>query len=389
MNAVPKFSRIVLTSPWFLLVFLVVPIAVILTITLHIPLPFVGSLPLLANNVAFAALVACRLLWYLSRLKREIRYGEGGRPGKACHCGLVVADAQQTLARAGYAFAPGGGYGEKRDSGYLGTVLLYAGLLLLLSVGTWDNLRQFAGVLLDGPGPATKLSRVESYRNVTMGPLAARPDALPRMQITKQLLPDATHPRGATEITLLPEGELPVTALLDPTQEALHYGGYDIYMSKIVFEPQIVIKTKQGRTLYDSFVKLDPLVEKRGDFSFYGLFVGAEVVGGVYYQPEKSRMKMVVTRQDKRVVADMTFQIDQEVTKDEYVLSCAKMGQWSEIHVVRHRQKGLLWLGGILALIGLALRLAVRPRRVWLEEAPEGSRVTITGEEAKQLLKAS
>ena len=34
------------------------------------------------------------------------------------------------------------------------------------------------------------------------------------------------------------------------------------------------------------------------------------------------------------------------------------------------------WLvGAILAIIGLVLRIAIRPQRVWLEEAPEGCRV--------------
>jgi hypothetical protein len=127
-------------------------------------------------------------------------------------------------------------------------------------------------------------------------------------------------------------------------------------------------------------------VQKRGDFSFHGLFMGAQVVGGVYYQPEKSLLMVVITRDDKRVVADMTFQVDQQVEKEGYILSCAKMGEWSEIHVVYRRHKGLLLLGGAIAFMGLVLRLAIPTERIWLEGADGGCRVTAVGKETLKLL---
>ena len=37
------------------------------------------------------------------------------------------------------------------------------------------------------------------------------------------------------------------------------------------------------------------------------------LVGGVYYQPEKSTLMVVISRGDKKVVTDMTFQVDQQV----------------------------------------------------------------------------
>jgi hypothetical protein len=290
------------------------------------------------------------------------------------------------LISGGYVFAADGGYGEKRDLGYLGTTVLYGGLLILLAAGSWDNLRQFAGVLLDGVGPATNLSSVESYRSLTMGPLAARPDSLPRMQIISQFLPDSTYPKGATEVVLISENGKELKTILKPT-DPVSYGAYDIYMAKLVFEPEIVIKSRDSRTLFDAFVKLDPLVEKRGAFSFYGPFEGADLVGGVYYQPEKSLLMVVISRNDKKVVADMVFQSDQQAVRGDYILSCAKMGEWSEIHVVHRRHKGMLVAGGIIAVIGLLLRIAIRPQRVWLEEAGEGSTIRSSGKEAKRLLK--
>lgn len=388
MSVEPKLPRLILSSPWFLLVFLILPIAVVLSLLLHANVPLVGPRLLLANNICFAVLVACRLGWYLSRLTKGIRYGADlQRPADGFEVELPCAVARGKLAGAGYTFAAGGSYGEKRDLGYLGTTVLYAGLLLLLATGSWDNLRQFAGVLLDGMGPATKLSSLKSYRRVSMGPLAASPDSLPQLRIVNQILPDSTYRKGATEIALIPEHGEPLSTTLMPGVP-FRYGAYDISMTKLVFEPQLVIKTKDSRTLFDGFVTLDPLVQKRGDFSFYGLFAGGEVVGGAYYQPEKSLMMLVVTRKGERVVADMQFQVDQQVTAGDYLLSCAKMGQWTEIHVVHRRHKALLWLGGVIALVGLALRIGFRPRRVWLEETESGCRVTALGAESKQLLMA-
>ena len=389
MNAEPKLSRLILTSPWLLLVFLVVPALVVLNLTLHLGLSKVDPQSLLVNNLCFALLVACRLLWYLSGLKRSIRYGAGSRrPANGFEVQYPVAQARGVLVGGGYSFAAGGEYGEKRELGYLGSVILYLGLLLLLGTGCYDNLRQFAGVLLDGVGPATKLSKVESYRDLTMGPLAPKLSSLPQLRILSQILPDSTYPMGATEIALIPEHGAPQSTVLMPGIP-FRYGPYDISMSKLAFEAEMVIGTKDSQTLFDSRVKLDPLVQKRGDFSFYGLFAGDAVVGGVYYQPEKSLMMVVVSHNGKRQVADLTFQVDQQVVSGNYVISCARMGQWSEIHLVHRRHKELLFLGGAIALLGLALRVAIRPRRAWLQETDGGCRVTAVGSEAKQLLKAS
>jgi hypothetical protein len=387
MNSESKLSRLLLVSPWFLLIFLVIPFAVILSITLRVVLPLAGPKPLLINNICLMLLVACRLLRYLFTAGKDIRYGAFFcRPRRSVTLSLPVSEVRGMLNTAGYAFTGNGGYGEKRDLGYLGTTAVYGGLLILLSVGVWDNLRHFSGALLDSTGPSTELNKVESYRNVNKGPLAAGLDSLPRMLVIGQHLPDITYPMGATEVSFMSADGRERRSVLKPGYP-VRYGDFEIYMTKFVFEPQIVIKTRDGRTMFDALVRLDPLVERRGGFDFYGPFVGATLVGGVYYQPEKSLMKVVITRDNKRVVADMTFQVDQQVVKGDYLLSCAKMGQWSEIHVVHRRHKALLWIGGAVAVIGFLLRIANRPQRVWLEAADGGSRVTAVGTEVKKLLK--
>jgi hypothetical protein len=387
MKADSKFSRLILVSPWFLFLFLVIPILVILSLRFQVRVPLVGPRLLLFNNICFAFLAACRLLRYLSVMSKKIRYGAGCcRPRQAVSIRQSADEARGVLSHAGYAFAADGGYGEMRDLGYLGTTILYGGLVVILAAGSWDNLQQFAGVLLDGVGPATKLNRVESYRALTMGPLAAKPESLPRMQIIKQFLPDETYPKGATDVVLIAENGKELRTILKPG-DPVSYGAFEIYMAKLVFEPEIVIKSRDSRILFDDFVKLDPLVQKRGAFSFYGLFQGVDLGGGVYYQPEKSLLMVVISSGVKKVVADMVFQADQQVTQGEYILSCAKMGEWSEIHVVHRRHKGVQVAGGIMAIIGLLLRVAFRPQRVWLEETAAGSTIRSSGKEAMRLLR--
>jgi len=387
MKAEPKLSRLVLVTPWLLLVFLVIPILVILSITLNINLPLADSKPLLVNNICLALLIACRLLRYLYCLGKGIRYGAAyGKPQQSLPLSLPPADVRTRLNGAGFTFTAGGDYAEKQDFGYVGTTVMYAGLLILLATGNWDSLHQFSGVLLDGMGPATNLNKAESYHSKVKGAWAAIPASLPQMQITKQFLPDSTYPMGATEVTLIPADGKAENITLKP-RVPYSVGSYDIYMTKLVFEPQIVIRNRASLILFDSFVRLDPLVQKRGPYSFYGLFQGDILGGGVYYQPEKSSLMVVISRDGKKVVTDMVFQVDQQAIVGDYILSCAKMGQWSEIHVVHKRHKGLLLAGAFIALIGLVLRMAIRPERIWLEESAAGSIMRVSGKEAVMLLK--
>lgn len=383
------FSRLLLVSPWSLLVFLIFPLLVALSVAFRIQLPFVVSAKLLfLNNICFAFFVACRLLRYLVLLRRPVRYGaDWNRPRQGVMHTVSADDVRTALGREGYSFAADGGYGEKRELGYLGTTGMYAGLLILLAVGCWDNLRQFSGVLLDGMGSATSLNKLESYRHISKGPLASLPASLPRMQVTNQYLPDSIYPMGATDVAFISPDGTSQKLLLKP-RETVRLGAFDIYMAKLVFEPQIVIRNKASATLFDAFVTLDPLVQKRGVYSFYGLFQGPVVGGGVYFQPEKNTLMVVISRGDNKVVTNMVFQADQQVVQGDYILSCAKMGQWSEIHVVHRRHKGLLVIGGVIAIIGLLLRVAVRPQRVWMEEAAEGCMIWSSGKETMNGLKA-
>lgn len=391
MKAESKLYRLTLTSPWSLLIFLVIPLLVILSVTLHVRLPLVGSTtPLLVNNICLAFFIACRLLRYLAVMRKPIRYGAAcGKPRQSVTLPSSIAEVRALLVKSGYSCDADGRYCEQRDIGYLGTTIMYAGLVILLSVGCWDNLRQFSGVLLDGMGPATSLNKAESYLRINKGPFAAKLASLPKMQIISQTLPDDTHPKGATKVELTAEDGKAQEYTLIPG-EPVSCGAFDISMVKLVFQPQIVIKYRDsGIVLIDELVTLNPLVQKRGVYSFYGLFQGAILGGGVYYQPEKNMLMVVFSEGDKKIVTELAFQVDQQVVKGDYILSCAKMGQWSEIEVIHKRHKGLLIIGGVIAVIGLLLRIAIRPQRVWLEEIAEGCMVRSAGKRPMSVLKAT
>ncbi len=387
MNAESKLFRMVLVSPWFLLIFLLVPLSVILNVTLHTRFPLAGIKPLLINNICFAVLIAGRFVRYLIGMRKVVRYGAfNGQPRKPVTISMGAAEARVALEHSGYVFVGAGDYGEKPDLGYLGTTVLYGGLLIVLCTGTLDNLRQFSGTLLDAMGPPTKLSRMESYRSLVVGPLAARIDTLPQMKIMDQLMPSRDYPHGATDIALLSaEGELK-RKIVKPG-EPFRFGDYDIFMDKFIFQPQIVIKTRDLKPVFNGLVLLNPIVRKDGAYGFHGQFKKANLEGLVYYQSDKNRLKVVLKRDGNWVFDDeMKFQTDQQVAQGDYVLSCERLGKWTEIHVIRRRHMPILVGGGILAAIGLFMRLLFRPQRVWLEDVPERSRVIAVGRATKRLL---
>lgn len=381
MKTDSKLSRYLFISPWPLLVFFIIPLLFILSVKLHIRLPLAGSKsPLLYNNACFSLLVAIRFLYYLRGMTRAIRYGaDRGMPREATEIAQPVSKVRSSLAAAGYQFDGTRNYAEKRDSGYLGTTILYAGLFIVLFTGTLDNMRQFSGTLLHGVGASIDLNTIDKYRALATGPFTTTPTTLPKMKILRHLIPDATYPRGAAEVVFVgPDGKQQKVILKAPDPYSV--GNFDIYMAKMLYEPKIVVTIDGAIPVFNGRIMLWPLATKVDGYGFYAPFVEGNLDGEVYYQPEKSRLKMVL-RQGRNTLMDkeLIFQVDRQQTLGNISFTVERMGVWSEIHVVRRRHMPLILLGGIIAVIGLLMRVAIRPQRVWLEEAPEGCRVRYVG----------
>ena len=391
MKSDSKLFRLVFVSPWPLLIFLIIPILVVVNFSLHLQLPLTNSkYPFLYNNACLTLFIALRFLYYLQGIPRGIRYGACARtPRRSTPLPHPAGVVRSKLVGAGYVFNSAGCYGEKRDIGYLGTTILYAGILLFLFTGTWDNMHQYLGSVLDGIGVSTDLNRPEAYRRLTTGPLTRRPETLPRMKILKQFIPDATQPRGAVEIAFVSVDGKEQTVILKAPTDVYQAGAYDISMSKMVYQPTIAITINNSTPVFNGQISLNQMAVEEDGFGFFGTFVEGALDGKVYYQPEKSRLKVIVHQGAELLLdTDLVFQVDKLSRSANFTILCEKMGVWSEIRVMHRRHMNVIWVGGIGALIGLLMRAAIRPQRVWLEEDPEGCLVRMVGKETERWLKS-
>ena len=378
--------RVIFRSRWLLLVFLLIPLVVVAEVLFHIRLLFLNTnYTLLANNICFGLLMLVRFFYYLSGLGRKLRYDRGEKPPRESRdLAGSAAEVRSSLTRAGYLFADDGGYGEKRDYGYLGTLLLYAALSLVLFTGTLDNLMQFSGTFQDGMGVATDLQKLEGFKNLSVGPLSASLSSLPKMQVIRQYYPTKYYPAGATEVAFrFPNGEDRQVVLKAPVP--YRAGAFDVYMSRLMYEPKISITLNDKRTVFNGRVLLNQLQEDVDGFSFFGTFVDEGIDGKVFFQPENSHLRVIVHQGvDLLLDTQLVFQKDRLSKTGNLEIMCETMGVWSEFYLVHHRHLWLIFTGGGLALIGLVLRLAIRPRRVWLEETASGCRVSGKGLQAEK-----
>jgi hypothetical protein len=291
-------------------------------------------------------------------MKKEIRYGSGkGVPRQSVEIKSQIETVRSSLTGSGFVFDASGKYGEKRDFGYPGTMLLYAGLCFVLFTGTLDNMFQFSGTLLDGVGVATNLNKIESYQRVSTGPFATKPTNLPKMRIVRQYFPSTTYPRGATEVAFHFSDGKEQQVILNPS-DFFRAGAYDINMTKMVYEPRLAIKINDLNQVFNCQVKLNQIVTKENGYGFYGTFVEGVIEVKVYYQPEKSLLRVIMNQREKQLLdTELLFQVDRFSRSGNFSIMCERMGVWSEIYVVHRRHMSMILLGGILAVIGLLMRI--------------------------------
>jgi hypothetical protein len=380
MHIKAQTSRFFLESPLPLLLFSFIPAAFFGSRIFQLQLPFQLSTRMILASVACLLLcVVARLVRGLVRAPRDIRYSTkrpGSKPGTLLD--LTAAELRASLGAAGYRFAPGGRYAEKRDLGYWGALAAYAGLLLLSATGIRDNLYQFSGTTIHGMGIPVSLSNPELYYPVIRGPLSSIAH-LPLLGINKQLFPSQQYPKGATEIVLLSKEQVPFfQQMIVSMGEPARFRDFDIFLAKLLVDTSLTIKLKEGaRPLFEDAVKLSPLLKKEGNFDFYGAFASPEAgEGELYYDSAANVFRVILSRGGKKVLdADYAFQQYREKSVGDYLVRFSGMGRWSELHVVHRRNMALILFGAALAAAGLLVRIAFRPRRVWLEETPQGCRV--------------
>ena len=214
---------------------------------------------------------------------------------------------------------------------------------------------------------------------------------LPKLEVTKQIFANSTYKKGASDITIWPKnGSKPIRTMIVGAGDPFQYKGYDIYLSKQLVDVSLSIKSSSDRNkvvFYDS-VKLSPLWKKEGDYSMYGTFRTMDGHDGeAFFNPDNNTFKFTLTREGKKMLNSeyVLYQYREKVI-GEYVMSLEALGNWSEIHVVHRRHMEMIWIGGIIALFGLLMRIAFRTQRVWIEATDDGCSVWTIGSEAKKLV---
>ena len=380
-----KLIRFVFVSPPFLLLFAIIPGMLIFSRFFHLHLPFsMSTKMLLANNIFLLMCLATRLYYYLTGLRRPIRYGsEPCIKGPSIDLTRSTAQVRGDLAAAGFCFDAEQNYGEKHNSGHLGVTLVYGGLCLMLLTGVWDNLRQFSGTVLKGSGKPVELSVRDDYYHLIAGPLAS-PAGLPLMKVLKQTFPNSQLPLGSSEIALYAkDGKRVGGATLVPGEAPYRYKEFEIYTGRLAVDYALTLRTKDSanNNVFDDAVKLYQLPATKDGFTHYGTFTTpAGDEGETWYDPVKNTFRIVLARNGKKIIdTDFIFQAYREKLEGDYVIGVKGMGHWSEIHIVGRRHMPLIIASGIVALIGVLMRMLFRPQRVWLKETPEGCRVRVVG----------
>jgi hypothetical protein len=380
-------NRILFTSPWLPLFFLAVFALFIASEFIRLP-RFIHMNPtfLQVNNLCFLAVIAARFCYYLTRSGRAIRSGSQRPSGKA---GEAVAASRgellERLAASGFS-SDGKHYAEKKTVSHSAMALLYGGLLLALSVGSYDNMRQFSAVLFQGVGNAISLDSQDTYLSVVKGPLSSF-KGLPKFQIKEQIAPNARWPKGAVDLALLsPKDGVLVRSTLGMNDKPLLYNGLEYHFSRYLYDFILDVGTANNHIEYSNPLKFEPLETPQGPYSYFSKFKGERLSWLALLDPSRLAIKLIGSQNGQvKAQSEIVFRKDDIVKFGNFDVRISGMSHWSEIHVVRPRHMTPIYLGGALALFGLLLRLFFRPQRVWLEETPEGCLVWAVGAAAKSL----
>jgi hypothetical protein len=364
--------NLVFRSPYFLPIFLIIQLYTVIGLRrgLHVS----GDV-LLFNNACFLVCLGARFFHYALQIRKDVRYdADYLPPGNEQVLDRPAEQVKSELAEAGYRFDREGSYAEKRDIGFLGTTVLYGALFLLLLFGSYDYLREYSIMVRAGVGEPMSLDGKGLRGEFEAGDLAAA-SSLPQLQVRRQILPTAQWPHGATEIALLTAERKELAKSIIAPGRPFRYHGLDFHMTRFIFDAMLVIR-KDNSIVYEGFVKLMPLPVKKGEYSYYGGLANQNsgmVKGGAWLNPEKKTVRVDATVGGKNhVETELELWGINKKAQGEYLASLEGIAQWSEIRVARSRHRVMLMIGALIAVIGLFIRVVVRPQRVWLEESAEG-----------------
>jgi hypothetical protein len=379
-----------LTSNRLLAIFLVFPLFFVLSrlypVLRIVPTPLVG---LLANNVCFFLIITLRFIHNLRRLSKEEQYGSGDRPSLPWRLvPLPAEEIRRSFEQVGYRFERGGAYGEKRTPAFLGTTLLYGGLLLAILIGTVDYVRQYSTVLLVGEGNPIQ---VGTSPGLLLGKgFLFSTSELPQLQVKRQILPDSRWPQGASEIVLLSKDNVELARkTVAWGGEPLIYDGIEYHMGRFLYDTVLKIGSTTGYLEFNDDIKMLPDWSGKltPPFTHWTTFKGIRDDWTAMYDPKTKALRLEISENGVPAGSgQIVFQKDLKKIIGGFSVAIDYFGSWSEIHVVRHRHMPLIICGALVALIGALLRLFFGPQRLWLEDSVDGCRVQAIGRTTRRLL---
>lgn len=382
-----RLERIVYLSPWL-------PLFFVGFFAVYIVAQF-GYLPrfirlnnnvLMASNICFMLVIALRSFRYASRLAQKFRYDPQFKPaGAGVVYPLPPETIQAALERENFSF-DGAGYGEKKNLSSLAMTLLYAGILVALLTGTYDNLKQFSAVIFQGVGAALPLSAPGSYFDVVKGPLISF-NGLPSLRIKDLMHPSAKWPKGGADLVLMNgKGAVIKEAVLTPDSPPLSYGDFDYHFGETMCD--VILDISGPKYLeFSNSMKLIPLDKPQGNFTHVAHFRGDNKSWEVLFDPSRYVLNISGRKgKEVKVTGDLFFRRNFRGKIGEYDVRVGGFAEWGEIHVVHKRHMVLIIAAGVLALLGALVRLVVRPQQVWLDGTADGCRVQAVGGAASQAL---
>ena len=384
-------QQFVLNSPWLLVFFIGLFAVSIYAEYAGLPVPRFVPSPrrlILVSNFCFLVVIALRFFSQISRLSREQRYDADDRPGTDGKlCSASPETLRGELGSAGFRFDKSG-YGEMRTLSLPATTVIYGGILLALLAGTYDNMRSFSGVFFQGEGAPSPLDDSSLYFNLSKGPLASV-KGMPKFQVRKMIFGSAEYPKGAVEIALSDKSNAAVAqGTVAKGGKPLVYGGLQYHLGRFLADVPVLIATGNGHLEFEDTLKVQPLDPPQGKYTYYASFKGKRLLWDVLYDPAGKSVRFLGGANGKNVVDGFyVFGRDTAVQIGSYIVKVPFLTEWSEIHVIRPRHMYLVYLGLVITVIGILLRLIFHPQRVWLEAAPEGCRVWAVGRQSKRLLK--
>jgi len=377
-------------SPWWLMALLVLPAFGLAMILLKQSPP--AQTLIFANNLLLLAVLILRLSAFAMRAGSGLRYsaqrGLFSR-GKKLEMNMSSDDAlelKEALSALGYESGNAGAYMEAREPGFWASPLVHACIILIILVGTYDNMTYISGTISNGIGHPIPLYN-DSF---TSGVLASKRGLPYKMKILEQYSPTGGNRGGEAFVSLQDmDGKELVRKRLAPGNRLSHDGFYIEFLDT-VYDAWLVIL--DGRlSLVGKMARLGPDKGMESGYIFHGSLEEPkhDLKADVWLNPETRFLMVSATRDGKTILDKVVVPFGNGVNTvhhGEITTKIAGLGTWSQFRVQRERHLGLIKFLAALVVIILGFRLFIRPRRVWFTD--EGGMVHVRATRPAEILSA-